>query len=46
MRAGKYHGWKPMLMLGGYAQFSYYFNYWGPTGVNRDCYVIVRKLRG
>ena len=37
---------KPTLMLGGYAQFSYYFNYWGPTGVNRDCYVIVRKLKG
>ena len=37
---------KPTLMLGGYAQFSYYFNYWGPTGVNRDCYVIVRKLGG
>ncbi|MBI5343550.1 MAG: nitrate reductase subunit alpha [Deltaproteobacteria bacterium] len=35
---------KPTLMLGGYAQFSYYFNYWGPTGVNRDCYVVVRKL--
>jgi nitrate reductase / nitrite oxidoreductase, alpha subunit len=27
---------KPTLMLGGYAQSSYYFNYWGPTGVNRD----------
>lgn len=36
---------KPTLMLGGYAQFSFYFNYWGPTGVNRDCYVVVRKLR-
>jgi nitrate reductase / nitrite oxidoreductase, alpha subunit len=36
---------KPTLMLGGYAQFSYYFNYWGPTGVNRDCYVVVRKLK-
>ncbi|WP_298432133.1 nitrate reductase subunit alpha [Geobacter sp.] len=35
---------KPTLMLGGYAQFSWYFNYWGPTGVNRDCYVVVRKL--
>ena len=35
---------KPLLMVGGYAQFSYYFNYWGPTGVNRDTYVIVRKL--
>ncbi len=37
---------KPTLMLGGYAQFSYYFNYWGPPGVNRDSYVVVRKLRG
>jgi nitrate reductase alpha subunit len=37
---------KPTLMLGGYAQFSYYFNYWGPTGVNRDCSVVVRKLGG
>ena len=37
---------KPTLMLGGYAQFSFYFNYWGPTGVNRDCYVVVRKLGG
>ncbi len=36
---------KPILMVGGYAQFSYYFNYWGPTGVNRDTYVVVRKLR-
>ncbi|MCM0080691.1 nitrate reductase subunit alpha [Geomonas sp. Red32] len=37
---------KPALLLGAYAQFSYYFNYWGPTGVNRDCYVVVRKLKG
>jgi nitrate reductase alpha subunit len=22
------------------------FNYWGPTGVNRDTYVMVRKLEG
>jgi nitrate reductase alpha subunit len=36
---------KPTLMVGGYAQFSYYFNYWGPTGVNRDTYIIVRKLK-
>ena len=36
---------KPLLMVGGYAQFSYYFNYWGPTGVNRDTLVLVRKLR-
>ena len=24
---------KPNLMVGGYAQFTYHFNYWGPTGV-------------
>jgi len=35
---------KPNLMLGGYAQFSYHFNYWGPTGVNRDTHILVRKL--
>ena len=35
---------KPVLMAGGYAQFTYAFNYWGPTGVNRDTYVYVRKL--
>jgi len=35
---------KPVLMTGGYAQFSYAFNYWGPTGVNRDTYVFVRKV--
>ena len=36
---------KPSLMLGGYAQFTYHMNYWGPTGVNRDTYILVRKLR-
>ncbi len=35
---------KPLLMVGGYGQFTYFFNYWGPTGVNRDTYVLVRKL--
>jgi nitrate reductase / nitrite oxidoreductase, alpha subunit len=35
---------KPSLMAGGYAQFTYAFNYWGPIGVNRDTYVYVRKL--
>ena len=35
---------KPVLMVGGYAQFTYHFNYWGPTGVNRDTYALVRKL--
>ncbi len=35
---------KPVLMTGGYAQFSYFFNYWGPTGVNRDTFVYVRRV--
>ncbi len=35
---------KPVLMSGGYAQFTYAFNYWGPTGVNRDTNVFVRKV--
>ncbi|HMA91934.1 MAG TPA: hypothetical protein VKP30_04565, partial [Polyangiaceae bacterium] len=35
---------KPLFMIGGYAQFSYGFNYWGPQGVNRDTFVAVRKL--
>ncbi len=35
---------KPVLMVGGYGQFSYHFNYWGPTGVNRDTHILVRKL--
>ncbi len=35
---------KPLLMVGGYAQFTFHFNYWGPTGVNRDSHVLVRRL--
>ncbi len=35
---------KPNLMIGGYGQFTYHFNYWGPTGGNRDTHVLVRKL--
>ena len=35
---------KPVLMSGGYAQFTYSFNYWGPTGVNRDTRVFVRRI--
>ena len=35
---------KPVLMNGGYAQFTYFFNYWGPTGVNRDTWVFVRRV--
>lgn len=35
---------KPNLMVGGYAQFTYHFNYWGPIGVNRETHVLVRKM--
>ena len=35
---------KPNLMAGGYGQFTYHFNYWGPIGCNRDTHVYVRKL--
>ena len=35
---------KPLFMVGGYGQFSYAFNYWGPQGVNRDTFVLVRRL--
>jgi nitrate reductase alpha subunit len=34
----------PVLLAGGYAQFTYGFNYWGPTGPNRDTHTVVRKL--
>ncbi len=36
----------PVLMMGGYGQFTFHLNYWGPTGVNRDTHVLVRKLEG
>lgn len=35
---------KPNLMCGGYGQFTYHFNYWGPVGANRDTHVLVRKM--
>jgi nitrate reductase alpha subunit len=35
---------KPNLMIGGYGQFTYHFNYWGPVGCNRDTHVLVRRL--
>jgi nitrate reductase / nitrite oxidoreductase, alpha subunit len=36
---------KPTHMIGGYAQQSYGFNYYGTVGSNRDEFVIVRKLQ-
>jgi nitrate reductase alpha subunit len=35
---------KPTHMIGGYAQQSYGFNYYGTVGANRDEFVIVRKM--
>ncbi len=37
---------KPTHLVGGYAQLSYGFNYYGPCGTQRDEMVAVRKLRG
>ncbi len=36
---------KPTHMIGGYAQQSYGFNYYGTVGSNRDEFVIVRKVK-
>jgi nitrate reductase alpha subunit len=35
---------KPTHMIGGYAQQSYGFNYYGTVGSNRDEFVILRKI--
>jgi len=36
---------KPTHMIGGYAQLSYGFNYYGTIGTNRDEFVVVRKMK-
>jgi len=35
---------KPNLLAGGYGQFTFHFNYWGPTAVNRDTHVVIKKM--
>jgi nitrate reductase alpha subunit len=35
---------KPNFLCGGYGQFSYNFNYWGPVAPNRDTHVTVKKM--
>ncbi|PWG61319.1 nitrate reductase subunit alpha [Sediminicurvatus halobius] len=35
---------KPTHMIGGYAQLSYGFNYYGTVGSNRDEFVVARKM--
>lgn len=36
---------KPTHMVGGYSQLSYGFNYYGPTGHQRDTIAVIRKLK-
>ena len=36
---------KPTHMIGGYAQLSWGFNYYGTVGTNRDEFVVVRKMK-
>jgi nitrate reductase alpha subunit len=35
---------KPNFLAGGYGQFSYHFNYWGPIAPNRDTHVTVKRM--
>ncbi|MCB0365773.1 MAG: nitrate reductase subunit alpha [Bdellovibrionaceae bacterium] len=35
---------KPSFLAGGYGQFSYHFNYWGPIAPNRDTHVTIKKM--
>jgi nitrate reductase alpha subunit len=35
---------KPTHMIGGYAQLSWGFNYYGTVGSNRDEFVLIRKM--
>lgn len=34
---------KPTHLLGGYGQFTYAFNYYGPTGNQRDEFAVIRR---
>ena len=36
---------KPTHMIGGYAQLSWGFNYYGTVGSNRDEFIILRKMK-
>ena len=35
---------KPNFLSGGYGQFTFHFNYWGPIAPNRDTHVVVKKM--
>ena len=32
------------FLAGGYGQFTYHFNYWGPIAPNRDTHVVVKRM--
>ena len=34
----------PSTMIGGYANWSYWLNYWGTSPSERDCVVFIRKM--
>ncbi|MCP4869906.1 MAG: nitrate reductase subunit alpha [Proteobacteria bacterium] len=35
---------KPNYLAGGYGQFAYHFNYWGPIAPQRDTHVIIKRM--
>jgi nitrate reductase alpha subunit len=35
---------KPNFLSGGYGQFSFHFNYWGPIAPQRDTHVVIKKM--
>jgi len=35
---------KPNFLAGGYGQFTYGFNYWGPIAPQRDTHVLIKKM--
>ncbi|MCC7406109.1 MAG: nitrate reductase subunit alpha [Bdellovibrionales bacterium] len=35
---------KPNYLCGGYGQFSYHFNYWGPIAPQRDTHVTIKRM--
>jgi len=37
---------KPTHMIGGYGQLSYGFNYYGPTGNQRDMTIVAPPVKG
>ena len=34
----------PATMIGGYANWTYFLNYWGTSPSERDCAVLIRRM--